>query len=94
MTQLTPFNPLDQAVQPPFLSPNYKSTVTRSPRRPLVPMQQGLAELTGPRYGYDALHPLDNDLTKNSVQDGEPLGSGLLSPAGCSTTGVNQFLMP
>lgn len=78
LTRLSPYNSLDWTVQPPYLAPDYKSTITRSPRRPLVPLHQGLAELTGPRYGYDDIHPLDNDLTKNSVKDGEPIGERII----------------
>jgi protocatechuate 3,4-dioxygenase beta subunit len=78
MTKLIPFRLLDPAVQPPFLFPDYKSTISRSPSRPLVPLRQGLSELTGPRYGYDDIPPLDNDLTKNAVKDGEPLGERII----------------
>jgi protocatechuate 3,4-dioxygenase beta subunit len=78
MADLVPYNSLDWTVQPPYLAPDYKSTIIRSPSRPLVPLQQGLSELTGPRYGYDGLHPLDDDLTKNSVKDGEPLGERII----------------
>lgn len=78
MSDLVPYNSIDWTVQPPYLTPDYKSTITRSPSRPLVALRQGLSELTGPRYGYDELHALDNDLTKNSVKDGEPLGERII----------------
>jgi protocatechuate 3,4-dioxygenase beta subunit len=41
-------------------------------------LDQSLSELTGPAYGTDEIHPLDNDLTKNSVKTGEPLGERLI----------------
>ena len=78
MTDLVQYNSLDWVVQPPFLSPKYKSTITRSPTQPLTPLQQGLSELTGPRYGFDEIHPLDNDLTKNSMKDGVALGERII----------------
>ena len=78
MTEFAPYNWMDWSVQPPYLAPEYKSTVLRSPSRPLVPLQQSLSELTGPRYGYDEIRPLDNDLTKNSVKDAEPLGERII----------------
>ena len=73
-----PFKPLDKKRHPPYLYPGYKSTVARSPTRPLIPLRQSLAELTGPVYGLDALHPLDNDLTRNAVKDAAPLGERII----------------
>ncbi|NJN53791.1 MAG: protocatechuate 3,4-dioxygenase subunit beta [Anaerolineae bacterium] len=78
MNKLIPYHALDWSVQPPYLSPEYKSTMARSPRRPLLPLPQGLSELTGPRFGYDDLHPLDNDLTQNSLKDGPALGERII----------------
>ncbi|MBK8904325.1 MAG: protocatechuate 3,4-dioxygenase subunit beta [Anaerolineaceae bacterium] len=72
------YNPIDWAIQPPYHHPPYKSTVKRSPHRPLVPLNQTLSELTGPVYGYDEIHPLDNDLTRNSMKTGEPLGERII----------------
>lgn len=78
MTEPVPYHSPDWRLQPPYLAPDYKSTITRSPSRPLVPLRQGLSELTAPRYGYDELHPLDNDLTRNAIKDGEPLGERII----------------
>ena len=36
------------AAHPARLSPGYKSTVKRSPSKPLIPMRHTLTELTGP----------------------------------------------
>jgi protocatechuate 3,4-dioxygenase, beta subunit len=76
--QLLDFNSLDRSVHPPYHYPPYQSTITRSPQRPLVPLPQSLAELTGPVYGQDAIQPLDNDLTRNAIKNGEPLGERIL----------------
>ena len=69
---------LDWKVQPPYLHPDYKSTVLRAPHQPLIPMPHTLSELTAPVYGNDAIRPLDNDLTKNAVVNGEPLGERII----------------
>jgi protocatechuate 3,4-dioxygenase beta subunit len=68
----------DWSVHPPYLHPDYKSTVLRSPSKPLVPLAQTLSELTGPVFGHDALGPLDNDLTRNGAVNGEPLGERII----------------
>ncbi len=78
MTQLENYNWLDWKVQPPYLHAPYKSTIKRSPNRPLIPLQQSLSELTGPVYGQDEIHPLDNDLTKNAIKTGEPIGERII----------------
>jgi len=69
---------LDRSTHPPHLYPDYKSTVLRSPRKPLIPIPQTLSELTAPVYGHDDVQPLDNDLTKNAVVNGEPIGERII----------------
>jgi len=69
---------LDWAIQPPYLHPAYASTIKRAPQRPLIPLPQTLSELTGPLYGTDNIQPLDNDLTRNAVKNGEPLGERII----------------
>lgn len=69
---------LDWAVQPPYLHAAYGSTVKRAPQQPLVPLAHTLAELTGPVYGYESIRPLDNDLTRNAVVNGEAIGERII----------------
>src|SRR5690242_13335649 len=57
---------------PPYLAPDYRSTRTRAPTRPLVVIPPTVSELTGPRFGHDSVRPGDADLTRQ--HDGEPLG--------------------
>ena len=64
----------DWTAQPPYLHPDYKSTVLRAPSKPLVPLAPSLAELTGPVFGHEQVGEFDSDLTKNGVRNGEPLG--------------------
>lgn len=73
-----PLTPRHEQGHPPQLSPEYKSTVSRSPTRPLVALPRSLSERTGPVLGHEALTPLDHDLTCNAVQDGEPLGERIV----------------
>lgn len=69
---------LDWSVQPPYLHPAYRSTILRAPQQPLVPLVHTLSDLTGPVYGSDDIRPLDNDLTRNAVKNGEPLGERII----------------
>lgn len=69
---------LDWNIQPPYLHEDYNSTVLRAPQKPLIPMPQTLSELTGPVYGHDEIQDLDDDLTKNAVVNGEPLGERII----------------
>jgi len=78
MTQSTGQGSLDWSIQPPYLHPDYKSTVKRAPKELLIPMVQTLSELTGPVYGTGDLKLLDNDLTRNAVVNGEPLGERII----------------
>jgi protocatechuate 3,4-dioxygenase beta subunit len=72
------FKSRDWGSHPAYLSPEYKSTVLRSPTKPLVPLTQSLSEITGPVYGQESVGPLDNDLTRNGVTNGEPLGERIV----------------
>jgi protocatechuate 3,4-dioxygenase beta subunit len=68
----------DWNVHPPYLHEPYRSTVLRSPRRPLVPLAASLSELTGPAFGDDAVLPADADLTRVAGRAGEPLGQRII----------------
>ena len=78
MTELEKYNALDWETHPPYLHPPYRSTVKRAPQEPLLPLPQTLSELTGPVYGSGAVRPLDNDLTRNAVKNGEPIGERII----------------
>jgi protocatechuate 3,4-dioxygenase beta subunit len=64
--------------QPPYLHPPYKSTVGRAPKQPLVALPSRLSELTGPVFGEDRVAPIDSDLTRNAVVNGEPIGERII----------------
>ena len=63
---------------PPLLYPDYKSSALRAPQQPLVKIDHGLSELTGPTYVGPALTELDRDLTRNGRRNGEPLGQRII----------------
>ncbi len=60
--------------QPPHLYPEYKSTILRSPTRPLMPVRELIKDLSLPVFGESVLQKYDNDLTKNARVNGEPIG--------------------
>jgi len=45
------------------LSPAYKSTMKRSPQKPLIIHAPDAVELTGPVYGHETVRENDHDLT-------------------------------
>jgi len=72
------YSPRDWGAHPPVIAPDYKSTRLRGATKPLIPLKQSLSELTGPVFGHESLQPLDNDLTKNGRNGGEPLGERIV----------------
>lgn len=65
-----PFMPPDPASQPPALTPAYRSTRLRAPRHPPLSLEHGAGEIAGPRFGHDAIGPLDADLMVNHARPG------------------------
>jgi len=63
-------------VDPPYLFPEYRSTVTRAPSRVLLPLPEELHDLRAPVFGEDAVAPGDADLTAQGA--GEPLGERIV----------------
>ena len=68
----------DRGWHPPAFAPGYKSSVLRSPEKPLIAHDSTLSEMTGPVFGHDRLGPLDADLIRNAMVDGEPVGPRIL----------------
>jgi protocatechuate 3,4-dioxygenase, beta subunit len=68
----------DRSIHPPAFTPDYKTSVLRSPRNALLSLQNSLSEVTGPVFGDEEIGPLDNDLLKNYAKDGEPIGERIL----------------
>ena len=74
MTSVCPLNSLE--ADPPSLFPAYKSTVLRSPSRPLVILPHTLSELSGPVYGHESVLEHDADLTLQ--HEAAPLGERII----------------
>ncbi|MEL7257791.1 MAG: protocatechuate 3,4-dioxygenase subunit beta [Pseudomonadota bacterium] len=68
----------DWRLQPPALTPAYKTTRLRAPSTPLVQMPEECAPETGPVFGHGDLGPLDHDLLQNYAGDGAPIGERIL----------------
>jgi len=64
------------SIHAPRPYPAYRSTVKRSPQKPLVIMRHTMSELTGPVYGQETVRDNDHDLTIQ--HDGEPLGERII----------------
>jgi protocatechuate 3,4-dioxygenase, beta subunit len=62
--------------KPPMPYEGYKSTLKRSPSKPLVFLSHTLSETTGPVYGHNAIAETDSDLTRQ--HKGEPLGERII----------------
>ena len=57
--------PRNRAVHPVAFDVDYKTSVTRSPRLPLLAMESTPSEETGPRFGHGLIGALDNNLILN-----------------------------
>jgi protocatechuate 3,4-dioxygenase beta subunit len=68
----------DRTLHPPAFDPGYKTSVTRSPRLPLLTLQQTASEITGPTFGHGDIGALDNDLTRNFDHGGMPVGERMI----------------
>lgn len=72
MTDLGPLIPRNREAHPPAYDPAYKTTVSRSPNLPLLSMESGLSEETGPTFGHNKLGALDNNLILNWTKGAAP----------------------
>lgn len=61
----------DRSLHPPALTPDYKTSVARSPRYSLISLQNSVSEVTGPVFGHNDVDPGDNDLIFNYAKAGE-----------------------
>ncbi|MGX5839196.1 protocatechuate 3,4-dioxygenase subunit beta [Mesorhizobium sp. ArgA1] len=61
----------DRSWHPPALTPDYKTSVLRSPQKALLAFDNTASEITGPVFGHAMLGELDNDLIHNFAKPGE-----------------------
>ncbi|AHD10977.1 protocatechuate 3,4-dioxygenase subunit beta [Phaeobacter gallaeciensis] len=69
----------DRRWHPPAFTPDYKTSVSRSPRLPLLSLENTASEITGPTFAPTDIAPGDNDLLTNFAHDGgSPIGERIL----------------
>ncbi|TRW96493.1 protocatechuate 3,4-dioxygenase subunit beta [Paracoccus sp. M683] len=68
----------DRRLHPPALTPDYKTSVARSPRYSMISLQQSASEITGPTFGHGDIDPIDNDLIRNYAKSGDPVGERII----------------
>jgi protocatechuate 3,4-dioxygenase, beta subunit len=68
----------DRLWQPPALTPDYKTSVARSPRLAMLSLQGSMSEITGPTFGHSDIDAIDNDLIKNYAKTGDPVGERII----------------
>lgn len=73
---ITPYKRHDPSGQPPTPYEPYKSTIKRSPSKPLIYLPHTLSETTGPVYGHGNIDETDNDLTQQHKE--EPRGERII----------------
>ncbi|MEO3416692.1 protocatechuate 3,4-dioxygenase subunit beta [Roseovarius sp. CAU 1744] len=78
MTKPAEYYQRDRGRHPPAYTPNYKTSVARSPRYSLISLQQSVSEITGPVFGHDDVAALDHDLIKNYAKHGDPVGERII----------------
>ena len=61
----------DRSWQPPALTPEYRTSVARSPNRALLSMPQTLSETTGPVFAPETVKVEDADLIHNYAAAGQ-----------------------
>lgn len=67
-----PLIPRNRDMHPVPYYPDYKTSVARSPNLPLLSMESGPSEETGPTFGHDKIGALDNNLILNWTKGEAP----------------------
>jgi len=71
--------PWDRSVQPPLLTPEYKSTLSRAPSNKLITLPHALEDDSGPAFGHGHVREGDNNLITNAAApDEKALGHRIL----------------
>ncbi len=65
------FYPRDRNWHPKAFTPDYKTSVLRSPQKALLSLSGTTSEITGPVFGHEILGEKDNDLIHNFAAPGE-----------------------
>jgi protocatechuate 3,4-dioxygenase beta subunit len=78
MTSIDDLYQRDRSLHPPALTPDYKTSVLRSPKNALISLPGSISELSGPGFVPSDLGPLDHDLLKNCATTGDPIGERII----------------
>lgn len=79
MTKQGEYYQRDRSLHPPAFTPDYKTSVARSPRYSLISLQNSVSEITGPVFGHNDIDPGDHDLLTNYAKAGEsPIGERII----------------
>ena len=70
--------PIDKNIHPKSFSPDYKSSILRSPKKDLVSINTIISDLSGNVLDKNDLGLLDNDLTRNYNRHNEPIGERII----------------
>jgi protocatechuate 3,4-dioxygenase, beta subunit len=76
MTDIIDYERPRPGEQPPFLHPDYRSTVKRAPLHPLLRLPHTLSEVTGPSFADGWAGAEKADLTRQ--HQGEPIGERMI----------------
>jgi len=68
----------DTTSHPAAYTPQYKTSVLRSPKLALISLQQSLSEITAPVFRADEIGALDDDLILNYAKNGMPIGERIV----------------
>ncbi|MAP18054.1 MAG: protocatechuate 3,4-dioxygenase subunit beta [Aurantimonas sp.] len=68
----------DRNWHPAAYTPGYKTSVTRSPQKAPISLDNTVSEMTGPVFGHDLIGETDNDLLCNFAHGGEPIGQRII----------------
>ena len=79
MTEKSEFKKRDKNWHPRAKTPDYKSSIYRSPDQPLICLPTTASELSGPVFGQNLIGELDNDLVRNFSSAGHaPIGPRII----------------
>lgn len=69
----------DRAWQPAALTPQYKTSLKRSPTHALLSLNNTISEMTGPTFNHNMIGELDNDMILNYATENElPVGERII----------------
>ena len=70
--------PSDKNIHPKPFTPDYRSSMLRSPKKNPLSMENITSDLSGHLIEKNDLGSLDNDLTKNYCKNNEPIGERIV----------------